>query len=109
MHVTLRSAFRPLRRDKRALSEGMRSVAIRIALAVNELVGRRGRLWADRWHGRALTSPRAVRNALVYVLSNFSKHAKWLGRVGWRRAGLLGVDEARRDDAGARSAAAREQ
>ena len=62
--------------DKRALSSGVRSVAIRIARYVNELVLRRGRLWADRWHGRDLTSPRAVRNALVYVLANFRKHSK---------------------------------
>jgi putative transposase len=61
--------------DKQALAAGMRSVAIRIARYVNQLLSRRGRLWADRWHGRDLTSPRAVRNALVYVLANFRKHA----------------------------------
>jgi putative transposase len=131
--------------DKQALASGIRSVAIRIALYVNELVRRRGRLWADRWHGRELTSPRQVRNALVYVLANFRKHAKapvlagvdafssalyfdgwrgasgatlpragplvhsamakyvvvskgttWLGGVGWRRGGLVGVGEAPR-------------
>jgi REP element-mobilizing transposase RayT len=129
--------------DKRALSSGVASVAIRIARTVNELVRRRGRLWADRWHGRELTSPRQVRNALVYVLANFRKHSRatlragvdafssasrfdgwrgvaagaaapragppfhravakhvvvsgaktWLGGVGWRRAGLIRVDE----------------
>jgi hypothetical protein len=129
--------------DKRALSSGVRSVAIRIARYVNELVGRTGRFFADRWHGRALTSPRQVRNALVYVLANFRKHGKralgagvdafsssarfagwrgfasgaslpragppvhramaehvvvsesktWLGAQGWRRAGLIRVDE----------------
>jgi REP element-mobilizing transposase RayT len=62
--------------DKRALSSGIASVSIRIARYVNELVSRRGRFWADRWHGRELTSPRQVRNALVYVLANFRKHAK---------------------------------
>ena len=63
-------------RDKRALSAGIRSVSIRIARYVNELLGRRGPLWADRWFGRALTTPRAVRVALVYVLANFRKHAR---------------------------------
>jgi hypothetical protein len=62
--------------DKVSLSSGMRSLAIRIARSVNTLVGRRGRFWADRWHGRALTSPRQVRTALVYVLANFRKHAR---------------------------------
>jgi putative transposase len=63
-------------RDKAALSAGVRSVAIRIALYVNQLLRRRGQFWADRWHGRALASPREVRNALVYVLANFRKHAR---------------------------------
>jgi putative transposase len=185
VHVTLRSAFRPLRSqhvfptlclairgatlrnpgrfrvlhfsaqwdhvhliveasDKNALSSGIRSLAIRVARYVNDLVRRRGRLWADRWHGRELTSPRQVRNALAYVLANFGKHARtrlrsgvdafssavrfdgwrgygdgaalpragpllhrtfepwivvskpktWLAETGWRRAGLLRVDEA---------------
>jgi putative transposase len=62
--------------DQRALSGGVRSVAIRIARYVNALLSRRGRFWADRWHGRALTSPREVRSALVYVLANFRKHAR---------------------------------
>ena len=63
-------------RDKRALSAGMRSVAIRVARYVNDLLSRRGPLWAGRWHGRALKSSREVRNALVYVLANFRKHAR---------------------------------
>jgi hypothetical protein len=57
-----------------ALSAGMRGLVIRIARQVNKLLFRRGPVWADRWHGRALTSPRAVRHALVYVLANFKKH-----------------------------------
>lgn len=63
-------------RDKRALSSGVRSIAIRVARYVNELLSRRGPLWADRWHGRALRTPREVRHAFVYVLANFRKHAR---------------------------------
>jgi REP element-mobilizing transposase RayT len=70
--------------DKRALSSGVRSVAIRVARYVNDLLSRRGPLWADRWHGRALRTPREVRNALVYVLANFRKHA--------RKARASGID-----------------
>src|SRR6187399_2667151 len=62
--------------DKRALSSGVRSVAIRVARYVNDLLSRRGPLWADRWHGRPLKTPREVRNALVYVLANFRKHSQ---------------------------------
>jgi hypothetical protein len=139
--------------DARALSSGVRSVAIRVARYVNDLLARHGPLWADRWHGRALKTPREVRNALVYVLANFRKHARrrpargmdpfssgawfegwqrwkpacgiappfaesaqgpprrgtdeladtpvarartWLARVGWRRHGLVSLDEAPR-------------
>ena len=68
--------------DKRALSSGIQSLAIRIARYVNDLLRRRGALWADRFHSRALTSPRAVRNAIVYVLANFRKHARRRVRPG---------------------------
>jgi putative transposase len=56
------------------LSSGMRGLAVRLARRINRLLFRRGRLWVDRWHGVALTSPRQVRNALVYVLHNHLKH-----------------------------------
>lgn len=62
--------------DARGLSSGMRSLAIRMARLVNRLLFRTGRFWADRWHGRALQSPREVRHALLYVLANFRKHTK---------------------------------
>jgi len=73
--------------DKRALSSGVRGLAIRIARYVNDLLGRRGTFWADRWHGRALRSPREVRNALVYVLANFRKHVPRERRVGRQSRG----------------------
>jgi hypothetical protein len=60
--------------DRVALFEGVRGLSIRIARRVNMLLSRRGTFFADRWHGRALSSPRAVRHALVYVLANFRKH-----------------------------------
>jgi putative transposase len=61
--------------NKQALSSGLRSLVIRLARRINRLLMRRGPVWADRWHGHELSSPRAVRNALVYVLGNFRKHA----------------------------------
>jgi hypothetical protein len=60
--------------DKRSLSSGVRGLAIRLAKSINRALGRRGRVWDDRYHARALTTPRAVRHALVYVLMNFKKH-----------------------------------
>ena len=61
--------------DSASLVAGMRGLAVRVARRVNRLLRRRGRFWADRWHGHALTAPREVRNALVYVLQNHRKHA----------------------------------
>jgi len=69
-------------KDKRALSSGVRSIAIRIARYVNELLSRRGALWADRFHSRALKTPSEVRNAILYVLANFRKHADRFRRAG---------------------------
>ena len=60
--------------DKVALSRGMQGLAIRVAKQVNALVGRRGKIWADRFFARALTSPRTVQRAIGYVLNNFKKH-----------------------------------
>jgi len=68
--------------ERRALTAGVHGLAIRITRYVNDLLMRRGSLWVDRWHGRALKSPREVRNAVVYVLANFRKHASKTVPVG---------------------------
>jgi REP element-mobilizing transposase RayT len=68
-------------RDKTTLSRGMQGLAIRVARQVNRLVNRRGKLWADRFFSRALSSPRAVKHALAYVLNNFRKHATQAARA----------------------------
>ena len=61
-----------------ALSRGVQGLAIRIARHVNALLRIRGSFWGDRFYARELTNPRAVRNALVYVLMNVKKHApRW--------------------------------
>jgi hypothetical protein len=49
-------------------------LAIRVARAVNRLLARHGTVWGDRYHSHVLRTPREVRNALVYVLSNWRKH-----------------------------------
>ncbi len=60
--------------DREALLAGVRGLAISIARRVNRLTFRKGAFWDGRWHGRALTTPRAVRHAIVYVLGNAKKH-----------------------------------
>jgi hypothetical protein len=57
-----------------ALARGLQGLAIRVAKAVNRTLGRHGAVWDDRYHARSLTTPREVRNALVYVLQNWRKH-----------------------------------
>ena len=60
--------------DETALSSGARGLSIRVALAVNRVLGRRGPVWGDRYHAHALKTPKETRNAVVYVLMNFKKH-----------------------------------
>ena len=62
--------------DARGLSRGVQGLAIRIAKRVNSALQRGGAVWADRFHARALRTPREVRNALVYVLHNWCKHIR---------------------------------
>ena len=111
-----------------AFRRGIRGLAIRAARAVNRVLGRHGPVWEGRYHSRPLTTSRAVRHALVYVLMNRRKHQPgegsvdpcssapwfdgwrerigivqeaapvarartWLGSLGWRRHGLIGLDE----------------
>jgi REP element-mobilizing transposase RayT len=65
--------------DPTILTNGMRSFAVRVAMRVNRnVLGRkRGRVWGDRYHRRELTSPSAVRSALVYVLNTHIKHGEY--------------------------------
>ncbi len=67
--------------DRQSLIEGMRGFSVSLTPRINRLLFRKGRLVADRWHGRALGSPRAVRRALVYVLANAKKHGERVGAV----------------------------
>lgn len=62
---------------KKSLGCGIKSLVARITKRVKKTLGiRRVKMWADRYHRRDLTSPRQVRNALVYVLANFKKHLR---------------------------------
>jgi hypothetical protein len=54
----------------------MHGLAIRLALAVNRALGRKGQVIGDRYHARALTTPRQTRISMVYVLLNFRKHLR---------------------------------
>jgi hypothetical protein len=113
--------------DGRALSRGMKGLAVRIARTLNRLWKQRGSVFSDRFHARPLRTPREVRAALSYLLHNARRHGlrllgvdpyssgpwfdgwrqglvlatdgpaararTWLLREGWRRHGLIGIEE----------------
>jgi REP element-mobilizing transposase RayT len=60
---------------KRELACGMQGLLVRLVQRLNPALGRTGKLFAHRYHARALGSPREVRNALRYVLLNRKHHA----------------------------------
>lgn len=60
--------------DKSFLRAGAAGLAVRMARALNRALDRRGGVWAERYHALAMTTPRHVRNTLVYVLFNARKH-----------------------------------
>jgi REP element-mobilizing transposase RayT len=62
-------------RDRQSLSRGLQGLLIRVAKALNKVWGHSGKVFADRYHDRVLKTPRAVRNAIRYVLQNGRKHA----------------------------------
>jgi len=123
-------------RDRESFAQGMKALTGRLAKRLNAHFGRRGPLFASRYHVRELATPREVRNALRYVLLNARHHEHeagralppdwvdprstaaifdgwstpvttphrsadfgaspartWLLRVGWRRDGLLDLDD----------------
>jgi len=72
----------------------MRSVLIRVAKAANRVIGRRGRVFAERFHAVRIRAPRQARACIAYVLNNARKHG--LGRRSgpdaidpWRRHGEI--------------------
>src|SRR3954470_5893846 len=59
-----------------SLSRGMQGLTVRIARAVNRVAGRRGKVFADRYHAHVLRTPPEAANALQYVLQNFRHHLR---------------------------------
>jgi putative transposase len=82
--------------EARRARGGIHGLAIRLALAVNRVLGRKGKVVGDRYHTRPLTTPRQMRTSMVYVLLNFRKHLRAPAGIdprssgphfsGWQRA-----------------------
>src|SRR3954463_16705425 len=71
--------------DAVALGRAMKGLEVRMARALNKVMRRRGKVFADRYHAHLLKSPREAANAIRYVLEN------------WRRHGLCGPGTDPRD------------
>ena len=66
-------------RDAERLSRGMQGLATWIARRLNQMIGRSGKVFADRFHAHALRTPLEVARAVAYVLGNFVVHARRRG------------------------------
>jgi REP element-mobilizing transposase RayT len=71
--------------DERALRRAMKSFEISFSKNVNRALGRRGHVFADRYHVERLETPAQVRSALAYVLGNWRKHGEDADLAGVRR------------------------
>src|SRR4051812_20515085 len=66
---------------KESLTRGMQGLTIRLARAINRALGRKGKVFADRYHQHILKTPTEVRNAVEYVRNNYAKHLKKRGKM----------------------------
>src|SRR5262249_20352826 len=60
--------------DRHALTRRMQSFAINAARAINSTDGRRGKVFAYRYHATQVRTPRQARCTLAYVLNNWRHH-----------------------------------
>jgi len=61
--------------DAEQLARGLQGLAVRIARRLNRMMGRTGKVVADRYHAHILRAPAVVARAIGYVLGNFVIHA----------------------------------
>jgi putative transposase len=64
-----------------ALARGMQGLTIRMAKALNRVMGRRGPVFADHYHSRVVRTPTEAARVLNYVLRNHAHHAKQWGET----------------------------
>jgi REP element-mobilizing transposase RayT len=67
--------------DARPLGRGMQGLCIRLARQLNRACGRRGTVFADRYHSHVLRTPSETRTALNYLLKNQRRHVAARGQV----------------------------
>ena len=67
--------------NRRALARAIQGFSIRVAKGLNRMMGRKGRVFDDRYHARMLRTPTEVRHTIHYVLENARKHAAQRGET----------------------------
>lgn len=67
-------------KDRAALSRAMKGFSVRIARRLNRAYGRKGKVFADRFHSRVLRGPWDAVNAIRYVKDNSAIHAERRGK-----------------------------
>ena len=67
--------------NPRALARAIQGLSIRVARGLNRMMGRKGRVFDDRYHARVLRTPTEVRHAIRYILDNARKHAAQRGET----------------------------
>ena len=72
--------------DTQALGAGIKGLSVRVAKRLNAELGRKGRVFIERYFSRILRTPTELRRCLGYVLLNCRRHDAQRGRVrdpGW--------------------------
>ena len=88
--------------DRTALARGIQGFKISAAKKLNKVLGRKGTIFADRYHSEVLTTPTQVRNAICYCVNNWRRHGEDRGATvrvdpcstgywfhGWKERGPL--------------------
>src|SRR5204862_7689538 len=58
------------------LSRAIQGLAVRLARALNRIAGRKGKVFAQRFHAHVLRALREAKNAVGYVVDNFRHHLR---------------------------------
>jgi REP element-mobilizing transposase RayT len=61
----------------RPLRAGISGLEIAFARRLNRMLGRTGKVWADRYHRHDLKTPREMSRGLAYVFGNYTHHGEW--------------------------------
>jgi len=65
--------------DRSALSRGMNGLGVRVARGLNRVMGRKGKVLADRYHAHILRTPTEVKRVRHYLLDNARRHYGVIG------------------------------